>query len=178
MREVIEKTVESLDERFIEKQIEPLEHLTKFVTKTEANESIAYLANHYSKEVNENVLQREHKTFKNMIKNHAENFTPLEFSGFVLANFKETLPNSSFLCEMYLKATLHVVGAERAFSSQNSLITDSKTHMTTKNLSMKILIQSLSRLLPDDIIEELLKEAASNYYSETKRRRGAGSLQK
>ena len=45
--------------------------------------------------------------------------------------------------------------------SQNSLIIDSKTHMTTKNLSMKILIQSLSRLLPDDIIEELLKEAAS-----------------
>ena len=62
--------------------------------------------------------------------------------------------------------------------SQNSLIIDSKTHMTTKNLSMKILIQSLSRLLPDDIIEELLKEAASSYYSETKRRKGAGSLQK
>ena len=47
--------------------------------------------------------------------------------------------------------------------SQNSLIIDSKTHMTTKNLSMKILIQSLSRLLPDDIIDELLKEAASSY---------------
>ena len=52
--------------------------------------------------------------------------------------------------------------------SQNSLIIDSKTHMTTKNLSMKILIQLLSRLLPDDIIEELLKEAAPNYYSESK----------
>ena len=105
MREVIDQTVESLDERFTEKQIEPLEHLTKFVTKLESKESITFLANQYSKEVDENVLLREHVTLKNMIKNHATIFTPLEFSGFVVANFKDTLPQSAFLCEMYMKAT-------------------------------------------------------------------------
>ena len=151
MREVIDQTVESLDERFTEKQIEPLEHLTKL----ESKESITFLANQYSKEVDENVLLREHVTLKNMIKNHATMFTPLEFSGFVVANFKDTLPQSAFLCEMYMKATLHVVGAERAFSSQNCPITDLKTRMSTNNLSMKILIQSLSRLLPFNIHEEL-----------------------
>ena len=176
MREVIDQTVESLDERFTEKQIEPLEHLTKFVTKLESKESITFLANQYSKEVNENVLLREHVTLKNMIKNHATIFTPLEFSGFVVANFKDTLPQSAFLCEMYMKATLHVVGAERAFSSQNCLITDLKTRMSTNNLSMKILIQSLSRLLPSNILEELLKEAASKFCSEINRKKGAGSL--
>ena len=62
MREVIDQTVESLDERFTEKKIEPLEHLTKFVTKLESKESITFLANQYSKEVDENVLRREHVT--------------------------------------------------------------------------------------------------------------------
>ena len=51
-----------------------------------------------------------------------------------------------------------------------------KTRMSTNNLSMKILIQSLSRLLPSNILEELLKEDASNYCSEINRRKGAGSL--
>ena len=119
MREVIDQTVESLDERFTEKQIEPLEHLTKL----ESKESITFLANQYSKEVDENV-----------------------------------------------------VGAERTFSSQNCLITDLKTRMSTNNLSMKILIQSLSRLLPSNILEELLKEAASKFCSEINRKKGAGSL--
>ena len=45
MREFIDQTVESLDERFTEKQIEPLKHLTKFVTKLESKESITFLAN-------------------------------------------------------------------------------------------------------------------------------------
>ena len=83
----------------------------------------------------------------------------------VVSHFMEELSND------------HVVRAERAFSSQNCLITDLKTRMSTNNhLSMKILIQSLSRLLPSNILEELLKEAASNYCSEINRRKGAGSL--
>ena len=70
---------------------------------------------------------------------------------------------------MYMKATLHVVGAERAFSTQNLMITDLRTSMLRNKLSMKVLIQILSRLLPADKVNELIKGVFSSFMSEVKR---------
>ena len=75
-----------------------------------------------------------------------------------------------------MKATLHVVGAERAFSTQNLMITDLRTSMSSNKLSMKVLIQTLSKLLNADTLNELTKEASISFISEVKRRKGAGHL--
>ena len=48
--------------------------------------------------------------------------------------------------------------------------------MLSNKLSMKVLIQTLSWLLPADIVNELIKEASSSFMSEVKRRKGAGHL--
>ena len=77
---------------------------------------------------------------------------------------------------MYMKATLHVVGAERAFSTQNLMITDLRNSMLSNKLSMQVLIQTLSRLLSAELVNELIKEASSMFMSEVKRRKGAGHL--
>ena len=181
--DLIENMIDNLKQRFPDTELQIVHSLSRILNpnrRNVENSDLSTILEHFSDNLSndEKEIEKELLVLSQFKNQFLHVSSVKQFSGILVANYIDRIPNIAFCAEIYIDLMLASAEAEQVFSDMNRVMTKLCNSMAVSRMSKKILIIRLHRILSKPEIENELNQALAIFLAAKKRRKGLGSLTK